>query len=150
MGPHWYLTEQIDDELITFAVILTKYKGRYLIIHNRKRGGWEIPGGRREKNETLLQTACRELYEETGALVFNIAPFSTFAFNETFGMAFSAEVIEIGDLPEYEIEEIRFVDRLPVIMNFGELYRTLDNRWEEVKKDMIGWSYIDHHPNRVV
>ena len=80
-----------------------------------------------------MQTACRELYEETGALVFKITPFGVFSFNETYGMAFTADVIEIGELPEYEIEEVRFVDELPLQMNFGTLYHSLISKWEEVK-----------------
>ncbi|MBY9080220.1 NUDIX domain-containing protein [Paenibacillus sp. HN-1] len=124
----WYGLDEIQDEAVTFAVILTKLQGGYLIIKNRKRGGWEIPGGRREPGETILETACRELHEETGALGFDIAPFGVFPFNDTYGMAFTAEVIEMGQLPEFEIEETRRVDELPDTFNFGSLFYILDEK----------------------
>lgn len=57
MSINWFSIEEICDEKITFAVLLTTYNNRYVIIKNRDRGGWEIPGGRREVGESIVQTA---------------------------------------------------------------------------------------------
>lgn len=142
MRYYLYRLDQIHDELVSFAVILTKFQGKYIIIKNRNRGGWEIPGGRREEGETILQTSCRELYEETGAVVFNIAPYGIFPFNETYGMAFIAEVFEIERLPDYEIEEIKLVNALPQKLNFDLLYHYLNEKLIE-ETGQLKWHSVN-------
>ena len=66
--------EEIADERLAFAVILSKARDKYVFCRHRDRETWEIPGGHREPGEHILDTAKRELYEETGALEFKIAP----------------------------------------------------------------------------
>ena len=39
---------------------------KYLLLHQTKSGTWSFPKGRMEAGEDELQTAMRELYEETG------------------------------------------------------------------------------------
>ena len=38
----------------------------FLMVRSRKRGGWEMPGGRIEEGETMIGSAVREFLEETG------------------------------------------------------------------------------------
>ena len=40
--------------------------GRFLMVHNPKRSGWEMPGGRIEEGETSEEAAVRECMEESG------------------------------------------------------------------------------------
>ena len=40
--------------------------GRFLMVHNPKRNGWEMPGGRIESGETVEEAAKRECLEESG------------------------------------------------------------------------------------
>lgn len=40
--------------------------GRFLMVHNPKRKGWEMPGGKIEDGETPEQAAVRECSEESG------------------------------------------------------------------------------------
>ena len=58
------------------AVVFTKEKGkiRYLIVQS-KQGIYGFPKGHVEKNETELQTALREVLEETGLTVSPIPGF---------------------------------------------------------------------------
>jgi 8-oxo-dGTP diphosphatase len=51
----------------SFAVIVCK--GKFLLCYNVWRNQWEIPAGSREGNETPMECAMRELYEETGQKV---------------------------------------------------------------------------------
>jgi 8-oxo-dGTP diphosphatase len=127
----WYKLNEINQELIKFAVIITEYNSQLTIIKNNKRGAWEFPGGTREPGETILFTACRELYEETGAVRFDIEPFGIYQLNGSFGIVYFAKVFELTDLPDYEIEEINFVNILPEGMSFGETFYFLYDKWNE-------------------
>ena len=62
--------ESTEDSLLKFAVIISKTQNRYVFCKHKDRNTWEIPGGHREQGETIMDTARRELYEETGALNF--------------------------------------------------------------------------------
>lgn len=48
-------------------VVVTKYKKG-----NKKQGFYDIPGGKVEENESLVQAAIREMKEETGMIVKNL------------------------------------------------------------------------------
>lgn len=139
----WYEINEINHELIKFAVILAKYKDQYIIIHNKKRSGWEIPGGNREIGESILHAASRELFEETGAIKFELIPFGIYKWNESFGMVFYATVVEINTLPEFEIEEIKFEDELPKGMNFGDMFYIYDNKWSQYRDKKLTKYKID-------
>ena len=44
-------------------------EGKFLMVHNQKRRGWEMPGGRIEPGETPEKAAEREFAEESGYAV---------------------------------------------------------------------------------
>ena len=56
-----------EDELLEFAVIVSVYNGKWVFCKHKNRTTYECPGGHREQNETIYETAKRELWEETGA-----------------------------------------------------------------------------------
>lgn len=93
--------ETIDDQLLKFAVIITKTEGKWVFCKHKERDTYEVPGGHREEGETILETAKRELYEETGAIDFTITHICVYSviakdnFNgeESFGMLYYADVI---------------------------------------------------------
>ena len=64
--------EDVDDNLLKFAVIISKSYGKWVFCKHKERDTYEVPGGHREENETILETAERELNEETGATDFSI------------------------------------------------------------------------------
>ena len=59
--------DKVDDALLKFAVIIAKSQGKWVFCKHKERNTYEVPGGRREPNESILETAKRELSEETGA-----------------------------------------------------------------------------------
>jgi 8-oxo-dGTP diphosphatase len=114
----FYNENEIQDKLLKFAVIAARYQEKWIFCRHKERITWEIPGGHREVGEDILDTARRELYEETGAIDFEINPVCVYGVtNEgqtTYGMLFFADVKTLGDLPpETEMTEGILTDTLP-------------------------------------
>lgn len=109
--------ESTKDELLEFAVLFTKYNGKWVFCKHKKRDTYECPGGRREVNEPIYETARRELWEETGAMKYQLEPVCIYSVETNgktnFGMLYFAEVYDFGQLPNFEIEKIELFDELP-------------------------------------
>jgi len=113
--------EKVDDNLLKFAVIVSKSKNKLVFCKHKQRDTYEVPGGHREPNEDILDTAKRELFEETGATDFSLTPICVYSVaeniggkeNETFGMLYFADIKTFGDLPHFEMEKIVLFDELP-------------------------------------
>ncbi len=125
--------EQIDDEQLKFAVILAKSRNQYIFCRHRDRDTWEIPGGHREAGEAIVDTARRELYEETGALEFDLKPICVYSVTapdqfdgrETFGMLFFADIRRFEPELHSEIGEIRAMDDLPERLTYPAIQPAL-------------------------
>ncbi|MDG9715491.1 NUDIX hydrolase [Streptomyces sp. DH24] len=48
------------------ALVALWHGGRVVMVFDRFRGQWELPGGRREVGESSRRAAVRELFEESG------------------------------------------------------------------------------------
>lgn len=112
--------DEVEDELLKFAVIITRSKGKWVFCKHRERNTYEVPGGHREVGEHIEDTARRELYEETGAVEFTINPVCVYSVaqgegddrTETFGKLYFAEVSQFEDQLHSEIEKIILTDKL--------------------------------------
>ena len=71
--------ENVNDELLKFAVIIAKHQDKWVFCKHKERDTYEIPGGHREKDESIIETAKRELIEETGAIDFKIEPICVYS-----------------------------------------------------------------------
>lgn len=113
--------ESVEDELLKYAVILSRAQDRFVFCRHRDRDTWEIPGGHREPGETILDTARRELYEETGALEYHIRPVCVYSVTssdrlpegESFGMLYFARIERFEAELHSEIEETALMEELP-------------------------------------
>jgi len=122
---------------------MVNYDGRWIFCKHRERETYEIPGGHREENEIILDTAKRELQEETGAIDFKIEPISIYSVirknsinsngNETFGMLFYAEIHTIKKTLENEIEKIELFEKIPINLTYPEIQPYLYNKVVEIK-----------------
>ena len=121
----------VKDSLLQFAVVIARYKNQFIFVKHKQRDTLEFPGGRREMNESIIDCAKRELYEETGALEFELTPISIYSVkgktranlngNETYGMLYKANITKLGDLPKSEIEKIIITTSLPTQWTYPEI-----------------------------
>lgn len=115
--------ETVDDALIKFAVIIAKYGDKWIFCKHKERDTLEVPGGHREAEERIDDTAKRELFEETGAKDFTIEPVCVYSVsgknraneigNEMFGMLYFARITEFEEELHSEIEKVFILDKLP-------------------------------------
>ncbi len=124
MKIEFFHPSEVDESTFFAAAIITQYNEQWVMCKHRERDTWEAPGGRREKNEMILDTAKRELYEETGAIDFSITPICAFSTNRN-AMLYYANVETFGELPNFEIKKIDFFDELPENLTSPELYAEL-------------------------
>ena len=113
--------DSVDDSLLKYAVIISKKDNRWVFCKHKERDTYEIPGGHREPGEDIINTAKRELYEETGAIKYSINPICVYSvtapdnFNgvETFGGLYYADIEELEAELHSEIEKVYLLDELP-------------------------------------
>lgn len=115
--------DTVDDALLKFAVIISKYDGKWVFCKHKERNTFEIPGGHREPNEVILDTAKRELCEETGATRFDITPVCVYSVTgknrvnqsgeETYGMLYFADIYSFEGELHSEMESVLLFDALP-------------------------------------
>lgn len=132
--------ENTEDERIKFAVIFAKTQNKYIFCKHKDRDTWEIPGGHRENGENIMDAAKRELYEETGALEFDIEPICIYSVKapdnlnhgeESFGMLFFADIKRFEAELHSEIEKIKITDEFPERWTYPDIQPYLV---KEVKK----------------
>lgn len=115
--------EQVEDELLKFAVIISKTENKWVFCKHKERDTYEVPGGHREVGETIFKTAERELREETGAIKFDLKPVCIYSVkgktksneeleDESFGMLFVADIYSFEEELHSEIESILITDKL--------------------------------------
>jgi len=150
--------EQIADNLLKFAVIMAKHGDRWIFCRHKKRDTYEIPGGHREINENIDNTARRELWEETDALQFSIEPVCVYSVTRdektTYGKLYFVEISEFGSLPpESEMIAVCHFDTLPGKLTYPEIQPFLYSKvqmWLNLQsaKDEI-WDVYDSRRNLV-
>ncbi len=112
--------DEVDDRYLKFAVIIAKSDNKWVFCKHRERNTFEVPGGHREVGESIIDTAKRELYEETGAIKYTLKPVCVYSvtapdnFNgeETFGMLYYADIVSFESELHSEIERIAITEHL--------------------------------------
>ncbi|MCL2508430.1 MAG: NUDIX domain-containing protein [Oscillospiraceae bacterium] len=132
----FYELEEIDDSLLKFAVIVSIYNGKWIYCKHKERETWEIAGGHVEAGETPLETAKRELQEETGAIEFDLEAICIYSVkrdNESYGLLCYATIKKLGKLPDTEIEKISFFDNEPENLTYPDIQPKLFDKVKKIK-----------------
>lgn len=138
MEVQFYEPGTIENQALIYAVIVTEYQGRLVLVRHRERTTWEIPGGRREPGEVIEQTAHRELMEETGAMEFTLHRVFDYSvlWQEKigYGSVFFSRISRLGPLPELEIAEVACFDALPSNLTYPQIQPELLRRVREAQQ----------------
>lgn len=137
--------DKADDELLRYAVIVTRSQGKWVFCKHRARDTYEVPGGHREIGESIEEDARRELYEETGAIEYELRPVCVYSVvssneagvqgEESFGMLYEADVYKFEEELHSEIEKIIITEEFPEKWTYPKiqpkLIREMQRRNEE-------------------
>ena len=115
--------DHVSDDLLQFAVIISRTNGKWVFCKHKERDTYEVPGGHREAGESILDAALRELREETGAINFTIQPICAYSVkgktkvnktdcDESYGMLFIADISTFENELHSEIEKILITKNL--------------------------------------
>jgi 8-oxo-dGTP diphosphatase len=111
---------------IGFVCIESKYNDKWVLCLHKRRQTWEVPGGHVEKGESPLTAAKRELYEETGAIDYDIVPVWDYqVFNDdgtlhNNGRVYYANIRSFDSLPECsEMIKINSFETLPANVTYN-------------------------------
>lgn len=116
-----------------YVVVLSYYNGKILLSRHKERSTWETQGGHIEENETPLEAAKRELFEESGAIEYSIVPVCDYwSGTEDLSrgandMVFKAVINKLGEISESEMAEVRQFDDLPDNLTYPEITPVLFN-----------------------
>ena len=122
----------VSEKEYTRVVCVCKYNGKWVFSKNKKRGGWEIPGGHIEDGEDWQTAAKRELFEETGATKANIEPVCVYHIS-SYALLCYAEIEVLEKLPKFEMSEVGFFDSIPNDLSFPDIHPILFQKVLEVK-----------------
>ena len=136
--------DTVDDSLLKFAVIISLSNGKWVFCKHKERDTYEAPGGHREVGEDILETAKRELQEETGAIRFDIKPICVYSVTgknsvnetgeETFGLLCFAEITEFSGKLESEMEKVELMDELPQNWTYPLIQPKLIEKYLQIEK----------------
>jgi len=149
MDIQFYRAGEIDENEMAYAVIAAQYGGKWVFVRQKAKTTWEIPGGRKEKDESILQTARRELYEETGAIDFElreICDYSVTRDETRFGRLFYADITALERLPESEIAEAIWQEEFPQELTYPEIQPVLLKHVQEIILEVTQVTEADLEP----
>ena len=135
--------DSVDDSLLKFAVIVSQSNGKWVFCKHKERDTYEVPGGHREAGESILETAKRELQEETGAIRFDMKPLCVYSVTgktrvndtgeESFGLLCYAEITEFATELHSEMEKIVLLGELPEEWTYPLIQSKLIEKYLQMK-----------------
>lgn len=111
------------------VVIVAMVNDQLILVRHKTRITWELPGDYIEEHKNSEQTARRKLFEETGAVEFDLQHVCVYWVKNnpvtSYGDLYFAEVKKIKQLPESKIDEIRFAKEVPETLTYPKIHKKL-------------------------
>lgn len=103
------------------VLIFIKKDKEWLMVRNKFRS-WEFPGGHKENDETVYETAKREAFEEAGVDIKNMKYVGYYQLNcGHTTLIVTAEVETFHEIPtDFETAERKFVAEFPESLSFDD------------------------------
>lgn len=130
--------------LVWFTNIVCFYQWKWILVRWKWKITWELPWWHIEKWETSLNSAKRELYEETWItwveLNFLCSRKSSWKLDNKeeivsyYGNVYIVNVLELAKLPESEIEEIDLFTDIPENLTYPSTQIPILNKSREFIK----------------
>ena len=139
--------DKAEDEKLKFAVIISRNQGKWVFCRHKDRDTYEVPGGHREESENINDTARRELWEETGAVEFDMIPLCVYSVcgetrdgeylgEESLGMLYYAEIYSFEEELHHEIAEVIITEQMPEKWTYPHIQPLLMEKYKEIAFDM--------------
>lgn len=122
-----------------YVIIFAVYNNKYIFVREKDEDKYSLPAGHIEINESYIDAAKRELYEETGALEYTIDEVCIYSVEENneknYGILYYANISKLGTLPDYEIEEIKLFNTMPEdnLLKYSEIQKHFYNELKRAK-----------------
>jgi 8-oxo-dGTP diphosphatase len=114
-----------ENVFVKYVILISRFNNKWVVVRHKERDTWEIPGGHVEPGESPDDAAHRELFEETGAVKYNLQQVCGYSAGNDLGISYGylyyAEIASFESLPESEIAEIKLVTELPENLTYPKL-----------------------------
>lgn len=152
----FYHQTSIDDKLLTFAVIVSRYHGKWIFCKNVELDALEIPGGYRKHGETIDQTASRKFAEKTGCSERQLTSVGIFHIKTEnsiyYGKLYFAEIASLGKLSlSPEFKQIQLFETIPTSLAYpkiqGQLFHIVQGWLNMQTSTNELWDIYDENRN---
>ena len=124
------------------SILILQFVGKSLVFVRNKKRKWELTGGKREPNETALETIVRESYEESGAKIdsssMEIIGYYQLSSGHTTLIS-TVKVLDFDDIPETSETVERVISDKPLS---SEILSWQDNIYSDIFEKLI-WGTND-------
>lgn len=111
---------EIAGKFDAVVVLLFSSEG-FVLVKNEERA-WEFPGGHRKYEESWVETAVREVYEETGVRISDIEYLGYYSTSKEHVTVIACTEVRTNEwmCKDSVSSRVEIFNRLPVDLSFGD------------------------------